>query len=667
MLTDTRASAHALMSSAPAGSVAIDGRAPMAAMHADALTTTIPTMGRIFFDRDRAHAYQNFLVAGGVTDGTHGTHRGAPFMDGDLYKWLEAAAVAASESGAEDLVRFVDKAADAVVGAQRDDGYIQSKTTVRERDGGPGPLADRLDFETYNFGHLMTLACIAYRASGDDRFLGVARRLGDWVIQAVAERPERFSDCNICPSHYMGTVELARTTGDARYTALAARLIELHGGKGRAGSDDNQDQLAAADQRVAAGHAVRANYLYAGMTDVVLETGDPALREAIDSLWDDLVGRKLYITGGCGALYDGASPDAAQDYWSVTKVHQSYGRSYQLPQTTAYNESCASIGFIMWAWRMLALTGEARFADEIERVLLNALPAMIGADAMTYLYTNPLRQVRDLPYELRRAGDQLRATEGVRPSHVRPRQAFMDSSFCCPPNIARALAELPYYVYGTAADGVWVHQFVSGSFQATVDGVALRLEQSTSYPVAGSVTIRVRAERPVRAAVRVRVPGWAGDEARVSVDGEAISAVEHGYAVIEREWSDATITLELPMDPRLVVAHHFVEEATNQVAAMRGPIVYCLEEADLPEGVAIDEVYLPRSIELSTAEGDGPFAGYAVLEGVARRVPRLVPGGTLYGELPAVEPEELPVRLVPYGRWGNRGDGEMSVWLPVMW
>lgn len=667
MLTDTRASAHAVMSSAAPGSVEITGGAPLPAMHAAALTTTIPTMGAIFFDADRAHAYQNFLVAGGVTEGTRGAHHGAPFMDGDFYKWLEATVVAAAETDADDLVSLVDKAADAVVGAQREDGYVQTKTTTRERDGGPGPLADRLDFETYNFGHLMTLASIAYRTSGDDRFLGVAKRLGDWLLTAVQEHPERFADCNICPSHYMGTVELARATGDERYTALAARLIELHGGKGRAGSDDNQDQLAAADQRVAAGHAVRANYLYAGMTDVVLETGDPALREAIDSLWDDLVGRKLYITGGCGALYDGASPDAAQDYWSVTKVHQSYGRSYQLPQTTAYNESCASIGFIMWAWRMLALTGEARFADEIERVLLNALPAMIGADAMTYLYTNPLRQVRDLPYELRRAGDQLRATEGVRPSHVRPRQAFMDSSFCCPPNIARALAELPYYVYGTAPDGVWVHQFVSGTLAAEVDGGALRLEQTTAYPAAGSVTIRVTADVPVRAAVRVRIPGWAGEEAMVSVDGEAITAVEHGYAVIEREWTDATITLELPMNARLVAAHHLVEEATNQVAVMRGPIVYCLEEADLPEGVGIEEVYLPRGIELAEVAGGGPFEGYTVLEGVARRLPRLVATGNLYGELPAAAPAELPVRLVPYGRWGNRGDGEMSVWLPVIW
>lgn len=667
MLTDTRASAHAVMSSAPAGSVEITGTAPLAALHAAALTTTIPTMGEIFFDRDRAHAYQNFLVAGGHTEGTRGAHHGAPFMDGDLYKWLEAAAVAAAESGAEDLVRFVDKAADAVVGAQRADGYIQTKTTTRQATGGPGPLAERLDFETYNFGHLMTMACVAYRASGDDRFLGVARRLGDWVVGAVAQQPERFADCNICPSHYMGAVELARTTGDARYTALAARLIELHGGKGRQGSDDNQDQLPAADQRVAAGHAVRANYLYAGMTDVVLETGDPALREAVDAIWDDLVSRKLYITGGCGALYDGASPDAAQDYWSVTKVHQSYGRAYQLPQTTAYNESCASLGFIMWAWRMLQLTGQARFADEIERVLLNALPAMVGADAMTYLYTNPLRQVKDLPYELRRAGDELKATEGVRPSHIRPRQAFMDSSFCCPPNIARALAELPYYAYAVAPQGVWVHQFVSGSFHAQVDGAALRLEVSTSYPAAGSVTIRVTADAPLRAAVRVRIPGWAGDAAQVSVDGEAIAAVEHGYAVIEREWTDQTITLELPMQPRLVVAHHFVEEATNQVAVMRGPIVYCLEEADLPEGVGIEQVYLPRDVELTEVAGERPFEGYVVLEGVARHVPRLVKDGALYGSLPAVEPQELPVRLVPYGRWGNRGDGEMSVWLPVIW
>jgi len=462
----------------------------------------------------------------------------------------------------------------------------------------------------------------------------------------------------------MGTVELARATGDARYVALALRLVSLHGGKGGAGTDDNQDVLPAAQQRVAAGHSVRANYFYAGMTDVVLETGDEGLRQAVTSIWDDLVARKLYVTGGCGALYDGASPDADQDYWQVTKVHQSYGRAYQLPQTTAYNESCASIGFVMWAWRMLVLTGEARFADEIERVLLNALPAMIGADAQTYLYTNPLRQVRDLPYALRRAGDA--PTAAVPPSHERSRQAFMDSSFCCPPNIARAIAELPYYVYGVADDGVWVHQFVSGSVVASVDGVRVRVSQTTDYPASGSVRIRVQADAPVHATVRVRVPGWAGDDAVVSIDGEAITAVENGYAVIERDWTDASIAVELGMRPRLLAAHHFVEEATNQVAVTRGPVVYALESADLPDGVGIEEIYLPRDVAWREVPGDGVLAGWTVLEGEARRLPRLVADG-LYGELPAAQPEPVPVRLVPYGRWGNRGAGEMSVWLPVMW
>lgn len=663
MLTDTSASAHAVMTAAPAGSVHLTGGAPLPALHAAALKATIPTMGEIFFDADRAHAYQNFLVAGGALEGTH---RGAPFMDGDFYKWLEAAVVAATETDDEQVVRLVDKAADAVVGAQREDGYLQTKTIIREREGGPGPLAERLDFETYNVGHLMTLACVAHRVSGDDRFLGVARRLGDWLAREVEERPERLADCNICPSHYMGTVELFRATGESRYLELAQRLVALHGGKGREGSDDNQDVLPAAQQRVAAGHAVRATYLYAGMTDVVLETGDPALREAVDAIWDDVVGRKLYVTGGCGALYDGASPDADQDYWKVTKVHQSFGRAYQLPQTTAYNESCASIGFLMWAWRMLLLTGEGRFADEIERVLLNALPATIGADATTYLYTNPLRQVRNLPYELRRAGDELKATDGVRPSHVRPRQAFMDSSFCCPPNIARALAELPYYAYGVAGGGVWVHQFVSGSVEVDLDGGRLVLELSTAHPVAGSVTIRVHADVPVRATVRVRIPAWAGDEATVRIDGEPVAAVENGYAVIEREWTEASIAVELPMRPRLVVAHHLVEEASNQVAVMRGPVVYCLESADLPEEVGIEEVYLPRDVSWREVAGEGVFEGWTLLEGEARRVPRLVTAG-LYGELPRVEAEPMPVRLVPYGRWGNRGAGEMSVWLPVMW
>ncbi|TDE95138.1 hypothetical protein EXU48_10315 [Occultella glacieicola] len=657
MLTDTTASPHAVMTSLPPSSVSLDGHGPLGRLRTNALEVTIPSMGDLMFDPEIAHAVENFRIAAGRATGEH---HAAPFMDGDLYKWLEAAVVA--EPDAPGLADRVAEAADAIVAAQQPDGYVHTRTTIAANRGEDvRPLTDRLQFETYNLGHLMTLGCLHKRLTGSDTYYAAALRAADFLVRAAQEQPEALADCNICPSHYMGTIEVYRSTGDSRYLDLARRLLELHGGKGGAGGDDNQDVHPVQDQHVATGHAVRANYLFAGMTDYALETGDPAFREAVEALWQDVVSAKLYLTGGCGAVYDGASPDAGQDYSTITKTHQAYGRPFQLPQTTAYNESCATLGFVLWSWRMLALTGEAKYADEIERVLFNSLPAMIGAEGSSYFYTNPLRAVRDLPYQMRRAGDPERTTPPA--SDNRLRQEYMTNCFCCPPNIARVIAELPYYVYSRSPDALWVHQFLPGTAALTVGDVPVEVTQTTRYPSEGTVRIRVRAERPVRAQLRVRIPGWA-PEATVAVDGEATSAVEGGYAVIERTWSDSEVLVEIPLRTRTMVAHHFVEEATNQVAIVRGPLVYCVESADLPDGVGVESVYVPAGARWREADGEGIFTDYVTLHTDAVRIPSPVAAGSLYGELREEDPAPLPLTLVPYARWANRGPGEMSVWLP---
>ncbi|CAM3626630.1 glycoside hydrolase family 127 protein [Occultella aeris] len=657
MLTDTTASPHAVMTSLPPSSVTLDAHGPLGRLRANTLEVTIPSMGDLMFDPQIAHAVENFKIAAGRAQGEH---HAAPFMDGDLYKWLEAAVVA--EPDAPGLADRVAQAAEAIVAAQRPDGYVHTRTIIAANRGEDvAPLTDRLQFETYNLGHLMTLGCLHKRLTGSDTYYAAALGAAEFLRHAAQERPEALADCNICPSHYMGTIEIYRSTGDARYLDLARRLLELHGDKGSAGGDDNQDVYPVQSQHVATGHAVRANYLFAGMTDYALETGDPAFREAVEALWDDVVSAKLYLTGGCGAVYDGASPDAGQDYSTITKTHQAYGRPFQLPQTTAYNESCATLGFVLWSWRMLALTGEAKYADEIERVLFNSLPAMIGAEGSSYFYTNPMRAVRDLPFQMRRAGDPERTTPPA--SDHRLRQEYMTNCFCCPPNIARVIAELPYYVYSRSTDALWVHQFLPGTVNLTIGDVPVEVTQTTRYPSEGTVRIRVRAQAPVRATVRVRVPGWAPETA-VSVAGEATSAVESGYAVIDRTWSDEEILVEIPLRVRTMVAHHFVEEATNQVAIMRGPVVYCVESADLPDGVGVESVHVPAGAHWSAADGAGIFTDYVTLHTDAVRIPSPVPAGSLYGELREEAPVPLPLALVPYARWANRGPGEMSVWLP---
>jgi uncharacterized protein len=318
---------------------------------------------------------------------------------------------------------------------------------------------------------------------------------------------------------------------------------------------------------------------------------------------------------------------------------------------------------VMWAWRLLALTGEARYADEIERVLYNALPAMIGADGKSYFYTNPLRQVRDLPYPLRRAGNPRDSVPP--PSHERGRQEYMTACFCCPPNIARHIAELPYLAYSRGPSALWVHQFVAGRATTDFGGVPVTIQQETAFPADGDVRIRVSADAPVRGELRIRVPGWA-DRVTVTVDGEAADRVEDGYVVVDREWRSNVVEVEIPLRTKLIAAHRFLEEATGQVCVVRGPVVYCLESADLPDDVDVDSVAVPRTIDWTEEPGSGSFAGHVLLRGTAARLPAPTESGKLYAELNQAEPTPLDIRLVPYALWGNRGAGEMSVWLRLL-
>lgn len=663
MLTDTRRSPYSLMEPVQAGRATITGDGPLARMRDRAVDVTVPSMGELMFDAEISHAYQNFLVASGDLDGEH---QGPPFLDGDMYKWLESAVVVAAETAHPQLSEWIGRASTAIAAAQQTDGYLHTKTTIAQSAGEDRvPLQERMDFETYNFGHLMTLAAVHQRHTGDSSYLDVAERVAAYLASTVQSSPELLADCNICPSHYMGLIELYRTTGNADYLVLAGRLIDLHGGKGNAGTDDNQDVLPVREQRHAVGHGVRSTYLYAGMADYVLETGDERMRQALLSIWDDLVSRKIYITGGCGALYDGASPDAAQDYASVARVHQSFGRAHQLPQTTAYNESCASLGLVMWAWRMLLLTGESRFADEIERVMYNLLPATIGLDGKSYFYTNPLRQVRDLPFHMRRAGNPASSQPSA--SHDRPRQEYMTACFCCPPNIARVIVQTPYYVASSRGAKIWLHQYIAGEVSVDVDGNQVLLRQTTRYPLESRVQIDVTADVEVSATIRLRIPGWSRG-ATVTIDGEQVAldaALDDGYVVLDGTWKSRTIVVDVPVPARLVAAHHFVEEATNQVAVVRGPVVYCLESADLPEGVGIEQVYIPRSASFAEREGSDEMAGNVLLATSALRLRPSVGVGELYADLQDTDAEPIDITLVPYGVWNNRGAGEMSVWLPL--
>lgn len=610
----------------------------------------IPNMCRLLEDPQISHAFENFLVAAGVKQGMH---RGPKWHDGDFYKWLEAAAFVYATTRDEELNRQMDQIIEVIGKAQRDDGYIHTPVIISQREhlSQTSEFQNRLDFETYNMGHLMTCACVHYRATGKTTLLRIAKKAADFLYTTYKNSPQDLANNAICPSHYMGVVELYRTVGDPRYLELARGLIDIRD-LVKEGTDDNQDRIAFRKQTQAVGHAVRANYLYAGVADVYAETGDKALLNALEEIWRDVAYRKMYVTGATGALYDGASPDGSKAHSSIQLVHQAYGRPYQLPNVTAYNESCATVGFALWNWRMLAIAADAHFADLLELALYNGVLATISLDGKEFFYSNPLRRVDALPLELRWS---------------RKREPYI-SCFCCPPNTIRTIAEVAAYAYSMSDEGVWINLYGSNMLDTRLrDGEAVRLQIQTEYPWQGTIRITVENAPPKEFSLFLRVPGWA-ERSRVTVNGKPVGEnLKSGqYFEIRRSWSSGDkIELLLPMPVQLLEAHPLVEEARNQAAVRRGPIVYCLESVDLPDNIRIADVAISPSIEFQSRFDKELLGGVTVLEGKARILADGSWNNTLYRKISAQEAKMVDVRLIPYYAWGNRGDSEMTVWIPL--
>jgi len=322
-------------------------------------TTMIPHMWEIFQSEKDSHAWANFLIAAGEYKGDDPHHHGPPFNDGDFLKWVEAVAQMYAVTKDPALDQLMDRIIDVVGKAQREDGYLHTMKVIPQRQGDKTAkeFENRDHFETYNMGHLMTAACIRYRVTGKPSMLVLARKSADYLYEIYKRAPDELARNAICPSHYMGVVELYRTTREPRYLELAKGLVEIRD-LVKGGDDQNQDRQPFRQAMKAVGHAVRANYLYAGVADVVAETGDATLLKPLDAIATDVASQKLYVTGMTGAVYDGASPDGTTKHESIGLVHQAYGRDYELPNLTAYNETCGTIGYAFWTWRMVVLTGD---------------------------------------------------------------------------------------------------------------------------------------------------------------------------------------------------------------------------------------------------------------------------------------------------------------------
>ncbi len=669
-LTDMSGSKYAVMSNTPLGAVKWTG-----GFWGDRFNvysgTALQSMWDTWSNPDISHGFRNFEIAAGSQEGEHW---GPPFHDGDMYKWLEAVAAVYAVNKDPELDALMDKFIDQVVKAQREDGYIHTPVIIDERNRGvdthahhkeqtvigtkvgaedeKGAFANRLNFETYNLGHLMTAGITHYRATGKRTLLDAAIKAADFLCGFYETASAELARNAICPSHYMGVVEMYRATGNPRYLELANNLINIRG-LVENGTDDNQDRIPFRDQYNAMGHAVRANYLYAGVADLYAETGEEQLMKNLTSIWDDIVNRKMYVTGACGALYDGTSPDGTNyEPDSIQKVHQSYGRPYQLPNSTAHNETCANIGNMLFNWRMLESTGDAKYADIVETALYNSVLSGVSLDGKKYFYTNPLRISADLPYTLRWPKER---TEYI-------------SCFCCPPNTLRTICEAQNYAYTVSDDALWCNLYGDSELSTSLGKKRpLVVTQHTGYPYDGKVELTmVKVPGKEDLTLNLRVPSWC-DAATLTVNGQPmdINVKPDTYIPVKRRWKDGDkVVFDMEMKTKLLESNPLVEETRNHTAVKRGPIVYCLESIDIEGGKSIDDVLIPADATFTEREIEIDGSKMVALDTEARLVDGGDWTGKLYREVGGSD-KKVKVSLIPYYAWGNRDKAEMSVWIPL--
>lgn len=632
--------------------------------------TSLQSMWATWSNPDISHGFRNFEIAAGTCEGEHW---GPPFHDGDMYKWLEAVAAVYAVNKDPELDALMDKFIEQVVKAQRADGYIHTPVIIEERNKGidthsehrdqtvigtkvgaedeKGAFANRLNFETYNLGHLMMAGITHYRATGKRTLFDAAIKATDFLCHFYETASAELARNAICPSHYMGVVEMYRATGNPRYLELSKNLIDIRG-MVENGTDDNQDRIPFREQYNAMGHAVRANYLYAGVADVYAETGEAQLMKNLTSIWNDIVNRKMYVTGACGALYDGTSPDGTcYEPDSIQKVHQSYGRAYQLPNSTAHNETCANIGNMLFNWRMLESTGNAKYADIVETALYNSVLSGVSLDGKRYFYTNPLRLSDDFPYTLR---------------WPRERQEYI-SCFCCPPNTLRTICEAQNYAYTVSENALWCNLYGQSELTTKLGKHDLEVSQVTGYPYDGKVMLTFRAvPKKQEMALHLRIPAWC-DRATVKVNGEVVDVPvkANTYATLNRVWKKGDVVeLDMEMRVKLMESNPLVEETRNQVVVKRGPLVYCLEGMDVADGRRIDDVLIPSTIQFTPTEITIDGSKMIALDGEARLMDEASWDNVLYREVGKAD-RTVKIRLIPYFAWGNRGKSEMTVWMPL--
>jgi len=573
--------------------------------------------------------WNNLKLAAGFGEGEY---RGRVFMDANVYNWLEGVSLDLANFRDPELERMAGQAIDLLAAAQLEDGYLNSYYQVAE----PGKRWTDLDYghELYCAGYLLEAAVAHHRATGETKLLDIARRFADHVA-TVFGPGKRGGACGH-PEIEMALVELYRETGEARYLHLASFFVDQRGrgkmrGMGWYGPEYHQDRVPVREASVVEGHAVRQLYLTAGMTDLYLETGEEALFEAVTRLWRDMTSKKVYIIGGFGARFEG----------------ESFGEAYELPSDRCYCETCATIASMMWNWRMLLTTGEARYGDLLERSLYNGFLSGVSLDGQRYFYFNPLM-----------------SQGGIE------RLEWYDVA-CCPPNLMRQIAMIGHYVATVDEMGLQIHQYASAKIEAELEtGRPVVVRMETDYPWDGRVKLTIEETDGSAWRLALRVPGWCeGASLRINGQAAGVPAIGGTYATVERSWQRGdVIDIDLPIVPRLTQPNPRIDATRGSLAIERGPLVYCLEEADQALGLNLLDVRIDPEAPLRATWREDLLGGVIAVEAQGAVVDMSAWQDRLYRPMRSESLPQQAVKLtaVPYYAWANRGPGAMRVWIPRM-
>jgi uncharacterized protein len=575
-----------------------------------------------------------------------------PFDDTDIYKTIEGASYSLAEHPDPKLEAYLDSLITIVGKAQEPDGYLYTARTIDPLHPGPWAGPERwvnegkMSHELYCAGHMYEAAAAHFMATGKRNFLNIALKNADLLVRTFG--PGKRA---VAPGHEiveMGLVRLYRISGKKEYLDLAKFFIDQRGIKKYDAKSKNewengkyfQDDEPVVDQTEAEGHAVRAMYLYSGMADVAALTGDTAYLHAIDRIWNNMVGKKMYVQGSIGAVGDG----------------ERFGENYELPNATAYNETCAAIGSVFWNQRMFLLHGDSKYIDVMEKTLYNGLISGVGLDGKSFFYTNAMQISKSFKME-----------------DTEPERSGWFTCSCCPTNVVRLIPSIPGYIYAEKGNAVYINLFISGTGNLTVNNKAVKITQQNNYPWDGALAFTIDPKSSMDMDLKIRIPGWAQNEAmpsdlygyekelsqkvEIKVNGQPVDyKMENGYAVISKKWKkNDKVEMNLPMDVRRVVANTKVDGDQGKVALQRGPIMYCAEWKD-NNGLACN-IIVPKDAVFTPEYEAGLLNGITVLKADVRSI-------NIDSSGQNVSTQSATLTAIPYYSWANRGKGEMTVWFP---